>query len=136
MPDSQSIATPIVRRLRDAGHVAYFAGGCVRDMLRGVEPKDYDIATSARPEEVQRLFPSTVAVGAHFGVICVMDRRRQFEVATFRSDGAYIDGRHPQAVTFSSPARGCRAPRFYRQRHVLRSCCRRGHRFRRWPCGP
>lgn len=103
MPDSQSIATQIVRRLRDAGHVAYFAGGCVRNMLRGVEPKDYDIATSARPEEVQDLFPRTVAVGAHFGVICVIDQGRQFEVATFRSDGAYIDGRHPGDVTFSSP---------------------------------
>src|SRR6202034_3282520 len=83
--------------------VAYFAGGSVRDMLRAVEAKDYDIATSAQPEEVQRLFPKTVAVGAHFGVMCVMERGRQFEVATFRSDGAYIDGRHPDAVTFSSP---------------------------------
>jgi poly(A) polymerase len=103
MSDTEAIASGIVRRLRDAGFVAYYAGGCVRDMLRGVEPKDYDIATSARPEEVQRLFPKTVAVGAHFGVICVMDRGRQFEVATFRSDGAYIDGRRPEAVTFSSP---------------------------------
>jgi poly(A) polymerase len=103
MSELDSTAVSIVRRLREAGHIAYYAGGCVRDMLRGVEPKDYDIATSARPEEVQRLFPRTVAVGAHFGVICVMDRAWQFEVATFRSDGAYIDGRHPQAVTFSSP---------------------------------
>ncbi len=83
--------------------MAYFAGGCVRDMLRGVPAKDYDIATSARPEAVQKLFPKTVAVGAHFGVICVLEGGAQFEVATFRSDGAYIDGRHPQAVTFSSP---------------------------------
>ncbi len=103
MPTPESTASSIVRRLRDAGHAAYYAGGCVRDMLRGVEPKDYDIATSARPEEVQRLFPRTVAVGAHFGVICVLDEGLQFEVATFRSDGAYIDGRHPEAVTFSSP---------------------------------
>jgi poly(A) polymerase len=72
-------------------------------MLLGVEAKDYDIATSARPEEVQRLFPRTVAVGAHFGVICVLDHGHQFEVATFRSDGAYVDGRHPDAVTFSTP---------------------------------
>ena len=99
----ESTAASIVRRLRDAGHIAYYAGGCVRDQLRGVEPKDYDIATAAKPEEVQRLFPKTVAVGAHFGVICVLERGHQFEVATFRSDGAYIDGRHPQAVTFSSP---------------------------------
>jgi len=103
MPNPESIATSIVRRLHDAGHVAYFAGGCVRDMLREADAKDYDIATSARPEEVQRLFPRTVAVGAHFGVICVLEQGRQFEVATFRSDGAYIDGRHPQEVTFSSP---------------------------------
>jgi poly(A) polymerase len=99
----ESTAAAIVRRLRDAGHVAYFAGGCVRDMLRGVEPKDYDIATSARPEDIQNLFPRTVAVGAHFGVICVLEHGHHFEVATFRSDGAYIDGRHPAAVTFSSP---------------------------------
>ncbi len=103
MSDPQSTATSIVRRLRDGGYLAYFAGGCVRDMLRGVEAKDYDIATSARPEEVQRLFPRTVAVGAHFGVICVLEEGRQFEVATFRSDGAYIDGRHPEVVTYSSP---------------------------------
>jgi poly(A) polymerase len=102
MPAAESIAASIVRRLRDAGHVAYFAGGCVRDMLRGVPAKDYDIATGARPEEVQRLFPRNVAVGAHFGVICVLEEGLQFEVATFRSDGAYIDGRHPQAVTFST----------------------------------
>jgi putative nucleotidyltransferase with HDIG domain len=99
----ESKAAAIVRRLRDAGHLAYYAGGCVRDMLRGVSPKDYDIATAARPEQVQALFPRTVAVGAHFGVICVLDDGDQYEVATFRSDGAYIDGRHPQAVTFSSP---------------------------------
>lgn len=82
--------------------MAYYAGGCVRDMLRGVEAKDYDIATSARPEEVQGLFARTVAVGAQFGVICVLEGGRQCEVATFRSDGAYIDGRHPEGVTFSS----------------------------------
>jgi poly(A) polymerase len=103
MSEPEPIAASIVRRLRDAGHVAYYAGGCVRDMLRGVPAKDYDIAPSARPEEVQKLFPKTVAVGAHFGVICVLEGGAQFEVATFRSDGAYIDGRHPQAVTFSSP---------------------------------
>ncbi|HEX4083642.1 MAG TPA: CCA tRNA nucleotidyltransferase [Chthoniobacteraceae bacterium] len=103
MADAESIACRIVRRLRDAGHTAYYAGGCVRDMLRGVAPKDYDIATSARPEEVQRLFPRNVAVGAHFGVICVREAGLQFEVATFRSDGAYSDGRHPEGVTFSSP---------------------------------
>ena len=103
MSETESIAASIVSQLREAGHVAYYAGGCVRDMLRGVEAKDYDIATSARPEEVQQLFRRTVAVGAQFGVICVMDGEQQYEVATFRSDGAYIDGRHPEGVTFSSP---------------------------------
>jgi len=103
MAETESIAAGIVRRLRGAGHLAYYAGGCVRDMLRGIPAKDYDIATSARPEEVQALFPRTVAVGAHFGVICVLDQGLQFEVATFRSDGAYLDGRHPREVTFSSP---------------------------------
>ena len=88
MPAPEPIAASIVRRLREAGHVAYYAGGCVRDMLRGVPAKDYDIATSARPENVQRIFPRTVAVGAHFGVICVIEEGMQFEVATFRSDGA------------------------------------------------
>jgi poly(A) polymerase len=83
--------------------MAYFAGGCVRDMVRGLTPKDYDIATDARPEAVQKLFPRTYAVGAHFGVIIVLENGFQFEVATFRSDEGYIDGRHPSAVRFSSP---------------------------------
>jgi poly(A) polymerase len=89
--------------LRQSGHIAYFAGGCVRDMVRGLIPKDYDIVTDARPEAVQSLFPHTFAVGAHFGVIIVLENDFQFEVATFRSDEAYIDGRHPTAVHFSSP---------------------------------
>jgi len=96
-------AREIAVRLRTAGHIAYFAGGCVRDIIRGVTPKDFDIATNARPEEVQKLFPRTYAVGAHFGVIVVVEGDFQFEVATFRSDDAYIDGRHPSAVHFSSP---------------------------------
>src|SRR6266513_37005 len=96
-------ARKIVERLRGEGHIAYFAGGCVRDIVRRVTPKDYDVATSARPEVVQGLFPRTHAVGAHFGVIIVLENGFQFEVATFRSDDAYIDGRHPTAVHFSSP---------------------------------
>src|SRR5437762_6817601 len=72
-------------------------------MVRGLTPKDYDIATDARPEVVQNLFSRTYAVGAHFGVIIVLEDGFQFEVATFRSDDAYIDGRHPSAVHFSSP---------------------------------
>ena len=99
----ERIAREVAARLREQGHIAYFAGGCVRDMVRGLIPKDYDIVTDARPEAVQSLFPHTFAVGAHFGVIIVLENDFQFEVATFRSDEAYIDGRHPTAVHFSSP---------------------------------
>ena len=95
-------ATEVVRHLVDAGHEAVFAGGCVRDRLLGKSPKDYDIATSARPEQVQRLFKHSVAVGAHFGVIIVRSRGIPFDVATFRRDGAYLDGRHPESVEFST----------------------------------
>jgi len=98
----EQIAREIVRRLRAAGHVAYYAGGCVRDLLSGKPPKDIDIATDARPETVQKLFPRTYAVGAHFGVIVVLENEFQFEVATFRSDGAYLDGRHPVEVHFAT----------------------------------
>ena len=104
----EKAARKIAERLRDRGHIAYFAGGCVRDMVRGLTPKDYDIATDARPENVQALFPRTYAVGAHFGVIIVLEDGFQFEVATFRSDEAYIDGRHPSAVQFSSPEEDAR----------------------------
>ncbi len=99
----EKVAREIAARLRESGHIAYFAGGCVRDMVRGLTPKDYDVVTDARPEVVQTLFPRTFAVGAHFGVIIVLEKGFQFEVATFRSDDAYIDGRHPSAVHFSSP---------------------------------
>jgi putative nucleotidyltransferase with HDIG domain len=95
-------AREIARRLREAGHVAYFAGGCVRDLLRGQAPKDFDIATDATPEIVQKIFSRTYAVGAHFGVIVVLENEFQFEVATFRSDGAYLDGRRPVEVHFAS----------------------------------
>jgi poly(A) polymerase len=99
----EKTAREIAARLREDGHIAYFAGGCVRDIVRGKTPKDFDIATDAKPEVVQKLFPRTYAVGAHFGVILVLENGFQFEVATFRSDDAYVDGRHPSAVHFSSP---------------------------------
>src|SRR5437667_6634261 len=99
----EEAARRVLTQLRESGNIAYFAGGCVRDMVRGLIAKDYDIATNARPEAVQGLFPHTFAVGAHFGVIIVLENGFQFEVATFRSDDAYIDGRHPSAVHFSSP---------------------------------
>ena len=101
-------ARKIVERLRGEGHIAYFAGGCVRDIVRGVTPKDYDVATSATPDTVQKIFPRTYAVGAHFGVIVVLGDDFQFEVATFRSDDVYTDGRHPTAVHFSSPEEDAR----------------------------
>ena len=95
----------IVRRLRALGHAAYFAGGCVRDLLLGVTPQDFDVATSATPDLVQAAFPRTELVGAHFGVVLVIDHlakgRVATEVATFRHDGAYSDGRRPDAVKFS-----------------------------------
>lgn len=99
-------AREIVLALRIAGHQAYFAGGCVRDLLLGLEPKDFDVATSATPDGVQNIFPTTLAVGAHFGVILVCTEAGiSTEVATFRHDGAYSDGRRPDAVRFSTDAR-------------------------------
>ncbi len=95
-------ATAVVRRLRDAGHVAYLAGGCVRDLLLCREPKDYDVATDARPDRVRSLFHNTQAVGAAFGVILVRLGRSVVEVATFRTDGTYTDGRRPDTVTFAT----------------------------------
>jgi len=98
----ESAARSIAHRLRERGHIAYFAGGCVRDLLRGQAPKDFDIATDARPEVVQKMFPRTYAVGAHFGVIVVLEKDFQFEVATFRSDGVYLDGRRPVEIHFAT----------------------------------
>jgi len=95
-------AISIVQRLRAEGYESYFAGGCVRDMLLGNEPQDYDIATNARPEDIQRLFPVTVPVGAQFGVILVVIDGAPFEVASFRHDGPYLDGRRPSAVRFGT----------------------------------
>jgi poly(A) polymerase len=102
MAGQRSRATDIVRRLRAAGHEAYFAGGCVRDQLLGRDPSDFDIATSAPPDTVRALFPRTVPVGAQFGVILVVEGGEPFAVATFRSDDAYVDGRRPSAVHFGS----------------------------------
>ena len=96
-----ALARDIVVRLQQTGHVAYFAGGCVRDQLLGIEAKDFDVATSAKPEEVQRLFPRvTDLTGKSFGVVRVMHGEEAFEVATFRQDGPYKDGRRPESVRF------------------------------------
>src|SRR5215470_9205318 len=102
MADRRALALGIVHRLRDAGHEAFFAGGCVRDELLGRRPLDYDVATSAPPDVVQRLFPRTVPVGAQFGVVLAIEDGTPFEVATFRSDDAYVDGRRPSRVHFGS----------------------------------
>ena len=118
-------ALAIVQRLRAVGHQAFFAGGCVRDLLLGLAPKDYDVATSATPDQIVALFPRTFTVGAHFGVVLVCIASKELgapgasplgtreeddqyiatEVATFRNDGAYSDGRRPDAVKFSTDAR-------------------------------
>jgi poly(A) polymerase len=95
-------AEEIIGRLKRAGFEAYFVGGCVRDFIRGVTPGDYDIVTSARPEQVTALFERTVAVGAKFGVVVVLEGGYSYEIATFRSDDVYKDGRHPSSVHFSS----------------------------------
>lgn len=95
-------AVRMVRTLRAAKHEAYLVGGCVRDLLRGVPPKDYDVATSATPDEVQRVFPKTVPVGAQFGVVLVLQGDASYEVATFRTDEGMADGRHPERVVFST----------------------------------
>jgi poly(A) polymerase len=99
----RDFAVDVVRRLQQAGFEALWAGGCVRDELLGLVPKDYDVATSARPDDVRRLFRRTVAVGAAFGVVEVLGPRPlKVQVATFRSDVSYSDGRRPDAVVFSS----------------------------------
>jgi poly(A) polymerase len=103
MSAMEKSAREICARLRKQEHIAYFAGGCVRDMVRDLTPKDFDVATDATPEVVQKIFRNTYAVGAKFGVIVVLENGINFEVATFRADGAYLDHRHPDKVRFSSP---------------------------------
>lgn len=99
----ETLATRIVRDLRARGHKAYLVGGCVRDRLLGIVPKDYDVGTDATPEEILSYFPDSALVGAHFGVILVGERDgAHVEVATFRSDGAYFDGRRPEKVQFET----------------------------------
>src|SRR5689334_17721705 len=136
---SQSAAVEIIRTLRARGHQAFLVGGCVRDLVLGREPADFDVSTDATPDQVMRIFPKTWAVGAQFGVVLVPvnsllpetarppesaaaidhrpsassadDRRpttdgsRTIEVATFRSDGLYTDGRHPDEVTYTRDPR-------------------------------
>jgi len=96
-------AVHLVKQLKQAGYQAFLVGGCVRDLLMGRAPKDFDIATSARPDEVRSLFRKTIPVGAQFGVLLVLKGGHPYEVATFRTDREYRDGRHPEGVVFSTP---------------------------------
>ena len=119
MPDAKQLAAEIVRTLRARGHQAYFAGGCVRDLLLSREPADYDVATDATPRQVMQVFPQTYAVGEQFGVVLVPESsgatgvlarqgergKGAVEVATFRSDVGYSDGRHPDEVRFTKDPR-------------------------------
>ena len=103
--ESEALARAVIAKLRGAGHQAYLVGGCVRDLLVGAQPKDFDVATDARPERIMELFPKSGQVGAHFGVVLVRDGFAQVEVATFRSDHDYADGRRPASVHFESGPR-------------------------------
>ena len=98
----QTTALDIVRRLQSAGHSAFWVGGCVRDRLLGREPQDYDVATSALPDQIESVFKRTIPVGRKFGVIIVLEAGHKFQVATFRAEADYQDGRHPEQVTFSN----------------------------------
>ena len=97
------LAYAIAKTLKDKGFTAYFAGGCVRDHLMGQKPQDFDIATTAKPEEVEKIFRKTIPVGKQFGVMIVVEEEIPFEVATFRCEGGYQDGRHPTHVSFTQP---------------------------------
>src|SRR6266567_7689589 len=119
MSAAKQHATNIVRTLGERGYQAYLVGGCVRDLLLGLEPADYDVATDSTPQQVMEIFPQTFAVGAQFGVVLVPLPKSEsgesavgpgekvpvIEVATFRSDGGYSDGRHPDEVRFTKDPR-------------------------------
>ena len=126
----RELATQICATLRASGHQAYLVGGCVRDVLLGREPADFDVATDALPARVQELFPDSVDVGARFGVILVVEDGARVEVATFRSDVGYSDGRHPDRVEYSrSPEEDVRRRDFTINGMMLDTVTRRGARF-------
>lgn len=108
MSRNEDRARGVVRRLRERGYRALFAGGCVRDRLRGAEPEDFDVATDAPPDAVRSLFERTVPVGVQFGVVLVLVDGQPIEVATFRADAEYVDGRHPVSVRPASPQEDAR----------------------------
>lgn len=101
--ESYPLAIEIIQKLADRGYTSYFAGGCVRDALLGIKPKDIDVATTAHPEEVERIFNHTVAVGKKFGIIVIVEGRHNIEVATFRKESDYRDGRRPENIEYSGP---------------------------------
>jgi poly(A) polymerase len=103
--NAEALARSVIARLRAAGHRAYLVGGCVRDLLLDQHPKDFDVSTDARPDRLMDLFPNSGRVGAHFGVVLVRDAFSQIEVATFRSDHDYEDGRRPGVVHFERDPR-------------------------------
>src|SRR5690242_152686 len=103
--NSEALARAVIAKLRSAGHQAFLVGGCVRDLLLDRHPKDFDVATDARPDRIMDLFPNSGRVGAHFGVVLVRDAFSQIEVATFRSDHDYEDGRRPASVHFENDPR-------------------------------
>ena len=98
----KAVAREIVERLQRAGFAAFWVGGCVRDFLLGREPQDFDIATDARPEQIEKLFKKTIPVGRKFGVVIVVEGGQPFQVATFRAEADYRDGRRPEKVYFAS----------------------------------
>ncbi len=100
--ESLKLAIALIGQLRSRAHKAYLVGGCVRDRLLGIEPKDFDIATDASPAQIADYFPGAVLVGAHFGVVLIKESTAQVEVATFRSEGEYTDARRPDEVHFES----------------------------------
>lgn len=103
--EAERLAHEVIAKLRHAGHQAYLVGGCVRDVLLGGKPQDFDVATDARPDRIMSLFPNSGCVGAHFGVVLVRDLLAQVEVATYRSDNDYSDGRRPASVHFEHDPR-------------------------------
>jgi tRNA nucleotidyltransferase/poly(A) polymerase len=98
----KAVAKDIVACLQRAGFTAFWVGGCVRDFLLGREPDDFDIATDAKPEQVEKLFKRTVAIGRKFGVMIVVEGGHQFQVATFRAEADYQDGRRPEKIIFAN----------------------------------
>jgi len=101
-PSPREIAAEIVAKLQQSGFAAFWVGGCVRDFLLGREPQDFDIATDAKPEQVEKLFRKTIPVGKKFGVIIVVENEIQFQVATFRAEANYQDGRRPEKIEFAN----------------------------------